>query len=512
MTYSLIIQAGGKGTRLMGENSVFPKLLKTFSGKTIYDHMLDSLNPTGEIVVILDQSYSCWEAFLLEKASKVIYSDKKGDLAGIEQALDFLWSKSCSQKVLVAWSDLYFTQSFLEDCRLSEESAVTSNVLLLLSDGVQKCRLSFQDGFSSNEQGVRYPFPGVFILDLENKKTKAFKNWIDETPNPSFDLLAKEHLEEVFFEGGVLSKNITQIGTKEEFTQHNCPFSPRSFNKIHFFDSFVIKESQNKTDLEHEYEWLKESYPQHQFSFSRRTFDLEMPLFRHSSKFLKENLVNGAIESLSDLHESRTAKYIGLEEGRNLFEEVLLQKALKRVEIFRKHLPVQISKIDGVEIIQDLETRLRNLFDLILRDLGTGLEYLNFVHGDPTLSNLCLDQDGKEFIWIDPRPPFFKEHLFYGFKILDFAKLYYSLSGYDSLNRYEIIPRIIDGNILINELDVLTEVPSVFPFPNSFLEKFMPFLWLSLAAYAIDTPIEASIAYGIGIKKLLKFSIGDYAA
>ncbi len=506
--YHLIIQAGGQGTRLMGENSVFPKILKTISGKTIYEHILESLSPYGEVVVILDKKFSPWQSYLSAR-SKVIYSNQTGDLAGINTALDYVFKPPLfPHKVLVVWSDLLFGKNFKQNHYFHEDLSDRENVLFLLNDEKEYCRLRFQEDLQRDEDKdePKYPFPGVFLLDSRQDRTSFFRRWLNETQNPSFDLLEQKRLENVFFNEGELTRDIIQVGTKEEFSLRNHPYSSRSFNKIHFFNSFVVKESKNRVDLQREYEWLKESYPEHSFSFSRRTFDLEMPLFIHSSKYPLLNILDGAIQSLSDLHEKKTAKYIGLEEGSLLLEHLILDKALVRLTEFEGEFPISIKKVDGVEIPSNIEERFRSLFDLILEEVGSSIEYLNFIHGDPTLSNLCLNENGSEYVWIDPRPPFFEKHKFLGFKILDWVKFYYSLSGYDKLNRYELIPRIIEGDILIDELQILEKVPEILPFPNDLLEKFMPFLWMSLAAYTIDTPIEASIAYGIAIKKLVELT------
>lgn len=504
--YHLIIQAGGQGTRLMGENSVFPKILKTISGKTIYEHILESLSPYGEVVVILDKKFSPWQSYFSAR-SKVIYSDQTGDLAGINTALDHLFKPPLfPHKVLVVLSDLLFGKNFKQNHYFNEDLSDRKNILFLLNNKEEYCRLRFQEDLERDEGEPKYPFPGVFLLDIRQDHTSFFRHWLNKTQNPSFDLLEEKSLENVFFNKGELTRDIIQIGTKEEFNLRNRPYSSRSFNKIHFFDSFVVKESKNRVDLQREYEWLKESYLEYNFSFSRRTFDLEMPLFIHSSKYPLVDVLDGAAQSLSDLHEKKTAKYIGLEEGSLLLEHFILDKALIRLNQFEDEFPISIKKVDGVEIPSNIEERFRSLFNSILEEADSSIEYLNFVHGDPTFSNLCLNEDGSQYIWIDPRPPFFEKHKFFGFKILDWVKFYYSLSGYDKLNRYELIPRIVQGDILIDELQILEEVPEILPFPNDLLEKFMPFLWMSLAAYTIDTPIEASIAYGVAIKKLMELT------
>lgn len=506
--YHLIIQAGGEGTRLMGENSPFPKILKTISGKTTFEHVMESLTPYGKTVVILNEKHKAWEKYF-PKSVHVVYSSKTGDLAGVSEALEALKSeRSWPDKVLVVWSDLLFKEAFSKERQwhFREDVYPFENILFLLDDTSQKCRLSFREDFSEDDDYRKCPFPGVFLLNFISDKTKLFKEWIEREARPSFDLLVEQDLQRRFFDRAYATLWIEQIGTKEEFLLHNKPHSSRSFNKIHFLRSIVVKESKNRVELEREYRWLKESYPQYDFCFSKRTFDLEMPRFTHSSEYPLKNILDGAIQSLCDLHETKTAKHIGLEEASLLFERLVLDKALIRLREFEAGFPLPLKKVDGFEIPPNLEERFRSLFKSTLKEVGSSIEYLNFVHGDSTLSNLCLNENGSEYVWIDPRPPFFEEYRFFGFKILDFVKLYYSLSGYDKLNRYELVPRIIDGNILIDELQVLEDVAEILPFPNKLLEKFMPFVWMSLAGYTVSTPIEASIAYGISIKKLLELT------
>lgn len=507
MYYHLIIQAGGEGTRLMGENSLFPKILKTISGKTIFEHVMQALNPCGQVVIILNEKHRAWEKHF-PNFVRTVYSHKTGDLAGISEAIEAAEvlenKRDFPGKILVVWSDLLFGERFSRHLYFREDSYPFQNILFLLADNLQKCRLNFREDFSEDEDEQSYPFPGVFLLDFKSEKIKLFKEWIKHEAHPSFDLVVKQNLQHKFFDKTSVVSEIKQIGTKEEFRVHNKPYSSRSFNTIEFHKSFVVKKSKDKVGLELEYKWLREAYPQYRFDFSRRTCDLEMPLFEHSSKYPKDKLIEMAIQSLHNLHESKTRKEIRIDEGKELLRKAILTKALNRIEVFINNFFIQIGRVDSVEIPDDLKTRLSSLFESILNDLDCEIKYLNFVHGDSTLSNLCLDQD--ECVWIDPRPPLFESHGFLGFKILDFAKLYYSLSGYEKLNRFELVPRIVDANILIDELDILEEVPPVLPYPNSLLEKFMPFLWLSLAGYAVDTPVEASIAYGIGIKKLLELT------
>jgi Nucleotidyl transferase/Phosphotransferase enzyme family len=81
---------------------------------------------------------------------------------------------------------------------------------------------------------------------------------------------------------------------------------------------------------------------------------------------------------------------------------------------------------------QNPEVTINRLY-AALHDIYAGSKMYSLIHGDLQMSNSMIDPDTLEVTLIDPRGYFGKTDT-YGLEDYDYAKLYYSLSGYDLFN------------------------------------------------------------------------------
>jgi hypothetical protein len=130
-----------------------------------------------------------------------------------------------------------------------------------------------------------------------------------------------------------------------------------------------------------------------------------------------------------------------------------------------------------------------------------------FIHGDPTFSNILVDDAGSPWL-IDPRGRFGRVQ-FYGDPAYDWAKLWYSVAGsYDAFNRRRFVLEM-DGASA--QIDI---APSGWePFAPMFAERLGDammrrvrvlhgLIWLSLSGYCTDDYDAMLGAWFEGMRRL----------
>lgn len=106
----VIVQAGGKGTRLEHLTFNKPKCLVSVAGKPLLYHLFDAF-PNSNFIVIGDYLYPVLCKYLKLMAPRasvrLIRSKGVGTIGGIKDALKLLPEKE--GPILIAWSDLLFS-------------------------------------------------------------------------------------------------------------------------------------------------------------------------------------------------------------------------------------------------------------------------------------------------------------------------------------------------------------------------------------------------------------------
>ena len=109
----IIVQAGGRGSRLRHHTWNKPKCLVSVKGKPLLYHLFDRF-PTAHFHIIGDYAYDQLEKYLQVNTPTVKYTltqtKEKGTASGISDALNSVPKDS---ELIITWSDL---KQFSFDC------------------------------------------------------------------------------------------------------------------------------------------------------------------------------------------------------------------------------------------------------------------------------------------------------------------------------------------------------------------------------------------------------------
>ena len=112
----VIIQAGGRGSRLRHHTWNKPKSLVSVKGKPLLYHAFDSF-PKSQFIIIGDYHYDVIDTYLKVVPCNVSYNlikaSKKGTSSGIKEALSLI---SNDTPVILLWGDIIFNEppSFIQ--------------------------------------------------------------------------------------------------------------------------------------------------------------------------------------------------------------------------------------------------------------------------------------------------------------------------------------------------------------------------------------------------------------
>jgi hypothetical protein len=124
----------------------------------------------------------------------------------------------------------------------------------------------------------------------------------------------------------------------------------------------------------------------------------------------------------------------------------------------------------------------------------------SIILGDSTFSNILIDPENlSNIIFIDPRG-YFGESLIHGPIEYDYAKILYSLSGYDSFNNGHFNIKSIDNDRLeleIKSIDIPDKILNYYF--NKVHEAYVVIIWLSLAEYCKNDIWKCLAAYYYGL-------------
>ena len=143
----IIIQAGGKGTRVERFTGNKPKALLSIHGKPLIMHILDRF-PEANITVIADYKADVLEKYLNTFANRqldIIRASEKGTASGIADAVERIPD---GEPFLLIWCDLYFDDTIIPP----DVDVKSENHIGLSRDFVKVAR--FQAGFPAGMLAV----------------------------------------------------------------------------------------------------------------------------------------------------------------------------------------------------------------------------------------------------------------------------------------------------------------------------------------------------------------------
>jgi capsule biosynthesis phosphatase len=207
---------------------------------------------------------------------------------------------------------------------------------------------------------------------------------------------------------------------------YNTDITPRSFNKIEYTDSTVIKHTSNEGEV-YWYKNIPESLQKYftkVISIQDNKIELERIngisySYLYTNKQLTQKHLLSLVNTLDTIHSSDYSSLVNIYSN---YSEKLRQRSTEHPEIYRKYGIVDLL----LKIIHLLQTYENNQQGV-----------LGVIHGDPVFTNVFETPTGIKFI--DMRGKQGNEVTLYGDVYYDFAKVYQSLIGYDNiLNGIEI--------------------------------------------------------------------------
>lgn len=479
----IIIQAGGRGSRLRHHTWNKPKCLVSVRGKPLLYHIFERYKDARYLIIgdyAFDQLKRYLEVNPPEVDYELIHVCEKGTAAGVAKALAKV---DPAAPLLLTWSDLIIGA-------LPPWPDVKKPVICTTSSFTCRWTVSSEGTLQekpSNHGGVLglFYFPEASLFPTPPPHGE-FVKWFSANIY-DFMLLDCADVEEIG-DFSVIEESNDRAGF--------CRF----FNSVEIREKDVVKtvvDQNYKQVHENEVAWYHEA---------KRLGFRRIPKIMSEFPLVMERIIGQHAYQMNDLTERErravladyldalTALHDSAEMEANVHEvrDVYLIKTLSRVRSVARIIP-------GFE--RDSMTingkKCRNLFapkyEGVLESLLPSLRPGRFVpiHGDATFSNTLIDD--KLRVWfIDPRGYFSKPGIF-GDAWYDFAKVYYSaIGGYDNFNRRKFKLHVDDETVeVLMEDSIFAKTGQVifndyFGADKAKIEVLHGLIWLALSGYAKD--------------------------
>jgi GTP:adenosylcobinamide-phosphate guanylyltransferase len=482
MNLHIIVQAGGRGSRLRHHTWNKPKCLVSVRGKPLLYHLFDRF-PTAHFHIIGDYAYDQLEKYLQVNTPIVEYTltqtNEKGTASGISEALKTIPKDS---ELIITWSDLIIG---------SMPPILNSNIPTVITTNAFTCRWTQNDAGVLIEQPGPNGIPGIF-----------YASRADYFPEPpASGEFVKWFSKNVTQFNSVLCNDLEELGDFSTIeTQNDRAGFSRFFNEVKIEVSTVTKraiDSNYSHLIDKEQDWYKSvsdlGFRRIPKIISTNPYVMERISGHHAYQMTdltareKCAVLADYLDSLTSLHDLSTRPAVNED-----VVDTYITKTLNRVNSVSKIIPnfdQESITVNGLKCKNIFSEKHNHLFEKIL----TAIQPLVFtpIHGDPTFSNSLVDKNLK--VWyIDPRGYFSKPGI-WGDPMYDFAKVYYSaVGGYDMFNRRKFKLHIDRETVEILQEPTGFETYAEEIFTEYFgkdvakIKILHGLIWLSLSGYAKD--------------------------
>lgn len=472
----IIVQAGGKGTRLKHLTANKPKGIVPVNNLPMIFHLMNKFK-SKKFIIIADYKYDVMEKYL-EVFSPVDYmvvrAEGTGTCAGIEQATKYIPNNA---PFMLIWSDLIVGEDFSLENLNDSTIGLSTNF---------ECRWSYKNNMFEEVPSVEYGVAGCFIFKNKQEITGVpasgeFVKWL-QSCNKTFNILKLNGTKEVG----------TTLAYEKNMSENVC----RPFNSIEVCGDRIIKKGITEQGIKigkYEVNWYREmsklGYLRMPKIYSYEPLIMQKidgsNIFKRDLNIeQKKIVVKNFVDALIDLHSKSKSEinYFDLKEN-------YYTKTIDRLNKVRDLIPFankEYININGKNYknIFFYKEEFKKIIEDILYDTNFTL-----IHGDCTFSNTLIT-DKLDIVFIDPRG-YFGKTLLYGDEYYDWAKMYYSLVGnYDQFNNKKFILDIYDDRVSLNiSSNGYEELENYFfsLIPNCNEKKIKllhAIIWLSLTTYA----------------------------
>lgn len=446
----IIVQAGGKGTRLGYLTKNKPKALAMVENLPVLFHLFRKY-PDKRFVIIADYKYDVLKEYLTAFADvkyMIVKAFGNGTCGGLCQAIELIPDY---ESFMLIWSDLILPEEF-ELPGGYREADNNADIDYVGLSTTFPCRWKYEKKIFTEEMSTEYGVAGFFLFHdksvLKNvPQSGELVHWMQET-KMTFDTVSLAGTRE--------------FGLLEEYEKLE-PVRTRPFNKITVEGDILTKkpiDEQGKKLSVRECAWYEKAKELNIIGIPNiyKTNPLEMEYIQGRNIYEcalnypdKSKILDCLVNTLKELHNSRKVPSDSFS-----IKEAYFNKTMKRLSQIENLVPFareQYISVNG--------RKCRNVF-YYRNELEHRLEQLKtdkfcFIHGDCTFSNLML-RGSSEPVLIDPRGYFGFTEL-YGDERYDWAKLYYSIVGnYDKFNlkkfSLDIGGHSIIGGAIIKDLNV----------------------------------------------------------
>ncbi len=428
----IIVQAGGKGTRMKQMTYNKPKALVPIDNLPMIFHLFKKF-PNKKFLIIGDYKFNVLDRYL-NAFAEVDYSlidacGKNGTCAGIREALDYIPEK---EAFMLIWSDLILSDGY--------EFPVDRTNYIGISKGFS-CRWKYQNYEFSEERSREFGVAGHFIF--ENK------NLLKEVPSEG-EFVKWLSLQNIRFETQNLV-NTNEYGLLEDLSKlkvNKC----RPFNKMIFEEDRVIKEPIDKQGEQlavREIAWYEKiknkGFKNIPIIYNTNPLILERikgkNIYELNCSFEeKKKILNELIDCLCKIHDLGECVC-----DKDSYYDAYIGKTFKRLEKVYNLVPFATDKYININ-----NKKCLNVFYYKEELKQEVMKYMpskfKLIHGDCTFSNMMLRED-RTPVMIDPRGYFGTTELL-GDPAYDWVKLYYSIAGnYDQFNLKRFLLKIESDHV-----------------------------------------------------------------
>ena len=416
----IIVQAGGKGTRMESLTRNKPKALVPVNNLPMLFHLFRKY-PDKHFIVIGDYKYDVLDKYLAKfadvKYEMVRATGHKGTCAGLGEALSYIPEQ---ERFLLIWCDLILPDEYeLPDC--------DDNIIGLSKDF--PCRWSYEEGKFLEKPSTEFGVAGHFIFKdktvlADVPEDGEFVRWLQQkdlafTVQP----LYRTHEYGLYSEWEKLPKLKT-----------------RPFNRVEVDDDKLYKipvDKQGRNLAVREQAWYK-AIKETRFRNLPVIYDYDplcmefiegKNIYEYDSiPFAKKvDILKQIVSCLQEVHALGSVPA-----DEESYRVAYLDKTYDRLKKVRYLVPFANDRVVNVN-----GKACRNIFYCQDQVEKLVMQYMpqefKFIHGDCTFSNTMLKHDSIP-MFIDPRGYFGNTEL-YGDTAYDWVKVYYSLvSNYDQFN------------------------------------------------------------------------------